>query len=152
VIPTEGLYDCVYNWDMTIMLGEVKLIFRPGTDRTKFIGDKGWLQVSRGLDLNGASDPAFDPKKPAKPVEPTDKSLQVSTNHSANFLQAIKSGKPPVSHIRDAVRSDIISLLCDIAVRTGEKISWDPQKGTLVNPSAAAQAMLSRKMRSPWTL
>ena len=102
-------------------MGDVKLIFRPGTDRTKFIGDKGWIQVSRGAALNGASDPAYDPKKPAKPVEPNDKSLQVSTNHSANFIQAIKSGKPPVSNMRDAVRSDIISLLCDIAVRTGRE-------------------------------
>jgi hypothetical protein len=152
VIPTEGLYDTVYNWDMSIMMGDVKLTFRPGTDRTKFIGDKGWIQVSRGADLNGASDPAYHPVKPAKPVEPNDKSLQVSTNHSANFIQAIKSGKLPVSNIRDAVRSDIISLLCDIAVRTGEKIAWDPKKQELVNPSAKAKGMLTRKMRAPWTL
>ena len=30
VVPKEGLYDCVYNWDMSITLGDVKLIFRPG--------------------------------------------------------------------------------------------------------------------------
>ena len=47
VIPKEGLYDCVYNWDMQIMMGDVKLIFRPGADRTKFIGDQG-------LDSGGA--------------------------------------------------------------------------------------------------
>ena len=127
VVPTEGLYDCVYNWDMSITMGDVKLIFRPGADRTKFIGDQGWIQVARELARNGASDPAYDPKSPAKPVEPTDTSLQVSTNHSENFIQAIKSGKPAVSNVQDAVRSDIISLLCDIAVRTGQKITWDPQ-------------------------
>ncbi len=152
VIPKEGLYDCVYNWDMQIMLGDVKLIFRPGADRTKFIGDQGWIQVARELARNVASDPAFDPKSPAKPVEPNDKSLPVSTNHSQNFIEAIKAGKPAISHVRDAVRSDIISLLCDIAVRTGEKITWDPQKRELVKPSAAAKALASRKMRSPWTL
>lgn len=152
VIPKEGLYDCVYNWDMQIMLGDVKLIFRPGADRTKFIGDQGWVQVARELARNGASDPAFDPKSPAKPVEPNDKSLPVSTNHSQNFIDAIKAGKPAISHVQDAVRSDIISLLCDIAVRTGEKITWDPKKRELVKPSAAAKALASRKMRSPWTL
>jgi hypothetical protein len=152
VIPKEGLYDCVYNWDMQIMLGDVKLIFRPGADRTKFIGDQGWIQVARELARNGASDPAFDPKSPAKPVEPNDKSLTVSTNHSQNFIDAIKAGKPAISHVQDAVRSDIISLLCDIAVRTGEKITWDPKKRELVNPSATAKALASRKMRSPWTL
>ena len=79
VVPTEGLYDCVYNWDMTIMLGDVKLIFRPGADRTKFIGDDGWIEVARDTRRNGASDPALHPVKPTKPVEPNDKSLQVST-------------------------------------------------------------------------
>ncbi len=151
-IPTQGLYDCVFNWDMSITMGAVKLIFRPGADRTKFIGDQGWIQVARELARNGASDPAYDPKSPAKPVEPTDKSLQVSANHSENFIQAIKAGKPAVSHVQDAVRSDIISLLCDIAVRTGQKITWDPKVRDLVNPSPQAKALLTRKMRSPWTL
>lgn len=152
IVPTEGLYDCVYNWDMTIMMGDVKLIFRPGSDRTKFIGDEGWIQVARGAEGNGASDPAFHPVTPTKPVEPTEDSLQVSHSHSANFLQAVKTRQAPVSNITDAVRSDIISLLCDMAVRTGEKITWDPQAGKLVQPSAKASAMLTRKMRSPWTL
>jgi glucose-fructose oxidoreductase len=152
VIPTEGLYDCVYNWDMTIQLGDVTLIFRPGADRTKFIGEDGWIQVAREFARNGASDPAYDPKEPARPVEPTDGSLRVSTNHSADFIQAIKTGELPTSHIEHAVRSDIISLLCDIAVRTDQKIVWDPQRCELVNPSAEARALLARKMRSPWTL
>jgi hypothetical protein len=151
-IPTGGLYDCVYHWDMTLTMGDVRLVFRPGADRTKFIGEDGWIQVARAANRNAASDPAYDPKKPAQPVEPTEKSLPVSTNHSADFLQAIKSGKPPVSNIQDAVRSDLISLLCDIAVRTGQKITWDPKKRELVNPTSEAKALLTRKMRSPWTL
>ncbi len=152
VIPTEGLYDTVYNWDMTIMLGSVKLIFRPGADRTKFIGDNGWIEVARDPNRNGASDPALHPVKPTQPIEPNAKSLQVSTNHADNFIQAVKTRQVPVSNISDAVRSDLISLLCDIAVRTGEKITWDPKNRELVNPSSEAKALLTRKMRSPWTL
>ena len=82
----------------------------------------------------------------------TTSSLQVSRSQSGNFAEAIKSRKTPVSNIRDAVRSDVISLLCDIAVRTGKKVAWDPTKKELVNPSADALAMFSRKMREPWTL
>ncbi len=151
-VPTDGLYDCVYNWDMTIMLGDVKLIFRPGSDRTKFIGDDGWIQVARAIRRNAASDPALNPAKPGTTVKPIEGGLQVSENHSANFIQAVKSRIAPVSNIKDAVRSDVISLLCDMAVRTGEKITWDPKKSELVSPSPRASAMLARKMRSPWTL
>ena len=58
-IPTEGLYDTVYNWDMKIKLGEVDLVFRPGSDRTKFIGQQGWIQVCRDRNQTMASDPAL---------------------------------------------------------------------------------------------
>jgi predicted dehydrogenase len=152
VIPREGLYDTIYDWDMKIKLGEVDLIFRPGADRTKFIGTEGWIQVARAADRNLASDPALTPTRPAEPLTPNDDSLQVSRSQSGNFAEAIKSRKPPVSNIRDAVRSDVISLLCDIAVRTGQKITWDPAKKELVNPSPEAKAVFSRTMREPWTL
>ncbi|MFO7903191.1 MAG: Gfo/Idh/MocA family oxidoreductase, partial [Pirellulaceae bacterium] len=142
-VPTKGLYDCVYDWDMNIMLGDVKLVFRPGSDRTKFIGDDGWIQVARGKNRNAASDPALNPVNPAEPVEPQEDSLQVSKNHSGNFIQAVKTRRHPVSNITDAVRSDVISLLCDIAVRTGQKITWDPKKRELVDPSPEAAGMLS---------
>lgn len=152
VVPSDGLYDTVKDWDMNIKLGDVQLIFRPGADRTKFIGSDGWIQVARAINRNLASDPALVPTKLAEPLTPNEKSLQVSHSHSGNFAEAIKTRKKPVSNIRDAVRSDAISLLCDIAVRTGEKITWDPAKKELVDPGAEAKAMFSRKMRKPWTL
>ncbi len=151
-IPSEGLYDTVYNWDMKIKLGDVDLIFKPGADRTKFIGSDGWIQVARGAGRNSASDPALTPTKPAEALTPNEGSLQVSRHQSGNFIASVKSRKAPVSNIRDAVRSDVISLLCDMAVRTGEKITWDPAKKELVSPSAAAKALFSRTMRAPWTL
>ena len=49
VIPTTGLYDTVYNWDMKIqMAGGVKMTFKPGGDSTKFIGPDGWVRIWRG--------------------------------------------------------------------------------------------------------
>ena len=48
-IPTTGLYDTVYNWDMKIQLGDgVQMTFKPGGDSTKFIGPDGWVRISRG--------------------------------------------------------------------------------------------------------
>ena len=44
VIPEEGLYDTVYNWDMKIKCGNgVDITFKPGGDSTKFIGPDGWV-------------------------------------------------------------------------------------------------------------
>ena len=149
-IPTEGLYDCVYNWDMNIKLGDVKMVFKPGGDRTKFIGDEGWIEVSRKAGSTSASDPALLTEK----LDGAENKLLVSSHHQTNFVEAVKQGDPTaaVSNLKDAVRSDVISHLCDIAVRTGEKISWDPIKQELINPSSQAHAMLTRTMRGPWTL
>ena len=152
VIPGEGLYDTVYDWDMKIKLGEVDLVFRPGADRTKFIGTDGWIQVARGR-----AQPGQRPRPDTRPSPPnhslrTPIACRSATHQSGNFAEAIKSRKAPVSNIRDAVRSDVISLLCDIAVRTGQKVTWDPSKKELVSPSAEAKAMFSRAMRGPWTL
>ena len=149
-VPTDGLYDTVYNWDMKIKLGEVDLVFRPGSDRTKFIGEAGWIQVCRDAGQTTASNPAWlQGELPAG-----DPQLIVSRSQEGNFIQAIKNGEPmtAVSNLRDAVRSDIISHLCDIAVRTGERIIWDPATNDLVSGSANARAMLQREMRAPWTL
>ena len=46
---------------------------------------------------------------------------------------------------------DLISHMCDIAVRLDRKITWDPEQETIVGDSEAAR-MLHRPMRSPWTI
>ncbi len=149
-VPTQGLYDTVFNWDMKIKLGEVDFIFRPGGDRTKFIGDDGWVQVCRNAGKTMASDPALFQSE----LDPAENKLIVSNHHMGNFIAAVADEDPKatVTSVTDSVRSDIISHLCDIAVRTGEKITWDPSKQELVQGSEKARGMLSRPMRAPWTL
>lgn len=149
-IPTQGLYNTVYNWDMKIKLGQVDLVFRPGSDRTKFIGQKGWIQVARSRDKTIAS----DPKILTAELDPAANRLKPSQHHMTNFIAAVAKGDPKatVTSVQESVRSDIISHLCDIAVRTREKITWNPNARQLVGASPQAQTMLSRPMRSPWTL
>ncbi|MCS7238295.1 MAG: Gfo/Idh/MocA family oxidoreductase [Thermoguttaceae bacterium] len=151
-VPTEGLYDTVINWDMRIQLGEVELIFRPGNERTKFIGEHGWIQVARDTGRTEASDPGF--LRRPRPEDLEKCRLLISRSHGGNFIEAVKRSDPSaaVAPLPDAVRSDIISHLCDIAVRTGERIVWDPKTERLVEGSEKAQAMLHRPMRPPWTL
>ena len=53
--------------------------------------------------------------------------------------------------VDDAVRSDVVSHVSDIAIRTGRKITWDPAKEEIVGDEGASR-MLSRAMRDPWQL
>lgn len=143
----EPLYNTVYDWDMNIMLGDVKVRFvAANRDSTKFIGENGdWIDVFRG-GLKASSPELIADHDLSDPV------LTVSTHHAQNFVDAVRFDRTPVSCLKDAVRSDTISHLCDIAVRTKSKVVWDPAKRELVNPTPEQAAMVSRPMRAPWTL
>jgi hypothetical protein len=43
----------------------------------------------------------------------------------------------------------MISQLSDLCIRTGEPVSWDPAKETVVG-NEMARMMMRRAMRSPW--
>jgi predicted dehydrogenase len=145
-VPETGLYDTVYDWDMTFAFaGGVTMTFKPGRDSTKFIGSEGWIRIWR-------EDWDAEPKSLLKERPgSSDVHLLRSTNHYQNFVDAVKSRGATVSPLPDAVRSDLISHMCDIAVRLDRKITWDPKKDEIVGDSQAAR-MLHRPMRSPWTL
>ena len=144
-IPQEGLYDTVWNWDMKGKLSDVEFTFKPGGDLTTFIGDNGWISVRRG--------PTDDSNKEwlNTKIDPETAKLPTSQNQQENFIDSVKSRQQAVSGVVDSARSDIISLLCDIAVRTGRKITWDPKQDKIVGDEEAAK-MAQRPMRAPWTL
>ncbi|MDR1491983.1 MAG: Gfo/Idh/MocA family oxidoreductase [Planctomycetaceae bacterium] len=146
-INENDLLDAVFNWNMSIKLGEVDLVFKPGGDRTRFIGENGdWIEVRRGG--TSASKPELL-KIPVKEDQPT---LQVSRNHYRDFILGVKNKTAPVSNLKDAVRSDVISHLCDIAVRTKSVVKWDSAKQQLIAPTPEQSKILSRDMRAPWKI
>ncbi len=73
-----------------------------------------------------------------------DERTKTSFRYKADDLQTWED-------LDDAVRSDAISLLCDIAVRLKRRIVWDPKQATIVGDDEAAKLM-RRPMRPPWTL
>jgi hypothetical protein len=146
VIPTEGLYDTVYDWDMRLQFGNgVKMTFKPGGDYTRFVGTEGWVGISRG---GIQADP---PSLLQSTIRPDEVHLVDSNNHGQNFIDAVKTRQQPVSNIDHTVYSDIISHLSDIAVRLKRKIRWDPTKETILGDDQAVR-MMSRAMRPPWKL
>ena len=148
VIPQEGLYDTVYNWDVTIQTAAgVEITFKPGSDSTKFIGTEGWIDVRRNKALNDSQPKSLLQAK----LDPEKTTLPVSVHHQQNFIDAVKSRGKAVSHLADAVRSDLISQLCNIAIRLRRPVTWDPKQRTIVSDAEAVK-MMHRPMREPWSL
>ena len=59
--------------------------------------------------------------------------------------------KTPADDLHSAVRSDVATHLCDIAIRTGRQITWDSKEETIKCDPDAVQ-MMARELRDPWTL
>ena len=114
-------------------------------DGTLFVGSKGWVSVSRGA-LKASSE---ELRRKAK--NPGEIRLPMSRNHRRNFVDSVLIREQPVATLESAVRSDIISHMGDIGIRTGETVKWDPVEETVVG-SADAVKMMQRPMRAPWTI
>ncbi len=72
-------------------------------------------------------------------------------SHIRNFLDCTRSRQRPRSDIEIAHRSTAMSMLGNIAYRTGHKLVWDAEKEACVGDSEA-NAFLSREYRAPWKL
>ena len=77
--------------------------------------------------------------------------LYRSANHQRNFLDCVKSRKPTITPAETAHHSAIPGHLGLIALLTGRKIKWDPEKEVILGDEGATK-LLSRDYRSNWKL
>lgn len=112
---------------------------------TTFLGTDGWICVDRmGLYTS-------DPTLRRHEVGENEIRLMRATSQARNFVDAIRNGTPTISPLEAAIRSDTLSHLGDIAIRTGRTIQWDPEAETIVDDRDAEQ-MLDRPLRDEWNL
>lgn len=159
VPTTGGLFSTVYEWDvMCTYESGVKLRFfsdRPAepvvrkyrkrwSDHgTTFFGSEGWISVDRsGIETS-------DPRLLERKLADSDVRLPESRGHDRNFLDAVRSRGATLNPIESAIRSDTISHLSDITVRTGRAVTWDPKAERIVGDEEA-NARLTRPMRAPY--
>jgi predicted dehydrogenase len=73
-------------------------------------------------------------------------------NHAADMIECVKTRRRPACDIEDGLRSSAPCLLGVVALRTGERLEYDPAKQELRNPSAGARKLFGRDYRAPWRL
>jgi hypothetical protein len=77
--------------------------------------------------------------------------LYYSRNHHANFIECVKSRKLTITPCEVSHRSASVGHLGQIAMTTGRKIKWDPEKEEIIGDPGAS-ALLGRPYRAPWVL
>jgi len=107
-------------------------------------GSEGWLHVNRGGRIE-ASDPKILSEKIGRDGTP----LYKSDDHFRNFIDCVKSREETITPARIGQRSISVGLLGEIAIITGEKLKWDPDKEVFLN-SEYGNRLLQRPYRAPW--
>ncbi|HIQ21030.1 MAG TPA: Gfo/Idh/MocA family oxidoreductase [Planctomycetes bacterium] len=122
---------------------EVKSFNRNGI---MFIGDRGRVFVNRGGVHGKAAEELEENPLPEDAWRATP-----SRDHMANFFDAVKQHKEPVSPVRIQHRTVTACHLTNISLRLGRKIVWDPAGERIVGDDEA-QRMLSRPQRPPYQI
>lgn len=122
----------------------------------KFIGDEGWIFVTRDAPAT-ASDPSAPTALP--PLRASDGrllspegvkvELTRSSSHHRNWLECIGSGRTPLAPAPVAHRSNTACIVSWIAMRLGRPLTWDAKAERFVG-DAEADAMLARPERAPY--
>lgn len=152
VYPREGIFDVPVEYDFNceyrtgVKMRVANSSRQPMGMGTVWYGDKGWLHVNRGDVLK-----ASDPKILDEIIGKEETALYKSTDHHQNFLDCIKSREETITPAEVALRSISVGLLGEIAMLTGQKLMWDPDKEEFTN-SVYANRLLMRPYRDPWKL
>jgi len=145
----DGLYNTVKEYEVTYRYANgVVMTCKPGNPSIKFIGAEGWV----GNTGWRAPVQASSEKILKSVIEPSE--IHLYTNPKGehdDFLKCVKTRKDPYFPVDIGHRVSTVCHLANIAIKVGGKLKWDPSKEEFIG-SPEANKMLSRPMRSPWTL
>jgi predicted dehydrogenase len=169
IIPSEGACNTSIAWDVNFTFADgVRMQYkgtRNGYDHvcelndfkvwedkygripdhgTAFEGSDGWVVVYRG---GLRAHPASLPDEKIDGIR-----LTQSSNHVRNFVDSVRSRKPAICPIEDAVQADILCHLSDIATRVDRKLRWDPAAEKFFQDNEANGKLALRPVRKPWNI
>jgi predicted dehydrogenase len=125
----------------------------------QYIGEKGWVFVTRGAYRATASDPipegstkaldASDPEILKSEIGENEIHLYESAEQHGNWLDCVQSRKQPISPVEIGHRACTVCLISHIAMKIPGILKWNPDTERFVD-NDLANSMLSRPQRYPY--
>jgi predicted dehydrogenase len=145
--PKSGLWNVhgPYSARLRYASGVTLFLSEKYVTGLRFVGEKGWLFVTRGL--IEASDARL--LNPDFPVGPTRLHLSPRNEHHYDWLNAIRTRQSAAAPAEVGHRSCTACLVTHIGMKLGRTLKWDPAKEVFPG-DAEANALLSRKQRAPY--
>jgi predicted dehydrogenase len=148
--PTTGLFTNATWVDFTVRYANgIPMSCRTrysGGGTVRFIGERGWLDISRGRMSGSTPELLREMQAPGGPVQ-----LELSTNHHENFFECVRTRRRPIADVELGHRTATVCNLGQISMVIGRKLRWDPAKEEFVGDEMANR-LRTRAMRSPWSL
>jgi hypothetical protein len=136
---------------------EGPVVGRTSEPGIRFEGSDGWIESHRWRGSLKASrramlDAVIDPEKVKiyRPSEIVPRDEGIGGEHR-NFVDCVKSRQPCYAPAETGHRTITIPHIGNIAMLLGRKLRWNPEDERFVD-DPAADAMLSRRQREPWTI
>ncbi|MDE3167930.1 MAG: Gfo/Idh/MocA family oxidoreductase, partial [Acidobacteriota bacterium] len=120
----------------------------------RFIGDDGWIWVTRGRYVKGARNAtlnASDGKILQSEIAPGEIHLHASPNndHHLDWLTSIRTRQAPATNAEIGHRSNTTCLLAHIAMKLGRPLEWNPAAERFQGDEEA-NSRLARPQRAPF--
>lgn len=117
-----------------------------GTEGTLFLDRSGWEIIPETRPIAAGSR-----QRRARLIgEIGVRENETTTDHWADFIESMKTRKPPRSDIENGHRSTATCLLANVSLRSRQRIEWNPETETTDNKEALTY--LRREYRPPWKL
>lgn len=116
---------------------------------TTFFGNKGWISLSRSSAVSNI--PELDKKLNNFPKNENGSIRSEENLMGGMFVDVVSGIIQETNPLEDAVLSDCVSHMSNIAIRTGRKITWDPVAGEIVGDPDANKWFV-REMREPYSV
>ena len=161
--PKGGIYDNILSWDVSYKCINGPEVHFMSTDvavagmlnhreikegnGTTFYGSKGWISLSRS---SAQSDlPSINEKLNNFPKNEAGNIKSENNSMASIFIDIVKGTRKELCPLDEAIISDTISHMGDIAIRTNREVHWDPKIGKVVDDKEANDLYV-REMRKPF--
>lgn len=142
---TPYTIECKYANGLKLVLRD-KGFMGLGSCAFRLEGDAGWVETAD----SGRIEVSENLRGEIKTVTQQEAS-ESTTRHVRDFLDCVKSRKPPRANALAAAQTHIACHAAYIAFQLGRKVRFDPAADTFLGDEQANR-MRSRAMREPWRI
>jgi predicted dehydrogenase len=163
---TPAVFEGIFEYPGFLLNWSSREISAGGRGGLEIYGTRGMLAINRrGFDITpdpllspGAQIPRFTtapsgetPGQRCEAISETgfEQVRDQFVPHVRNFLESVKSRRPPLADLESAHRTSIACHLANIAMRVGRVVTWDDAAHDIVGDREAS-ALLTKAYRAPW--